>query len=332
MRTDSDFLLKAYNTFGIEAVAKKIVFLEDSDDFRKVGDYAGQSFFILGGGSNVVFPDRYNGTVLHPVNKGIALVENRDGYYIVEAAAGEVWAEFVDYCISQGWYGVENLAGIPGTVGAAPVQNVGAYGMEAKDVVDAVHCYGIVSGEERWVGRDECRFAYRWSRFKGEWAGKYIIDRVRFRLNKTFVPNLSYKALATAIGDKDELTARLLANTVVSIRDSKLPNPKEIGSAGSFFKNPVVDGETYGRLKEQYPDMVAFPVEEGFKLAAGWLIEQCGWKGKRVGRVGVYEKQALVLVNRGGATGADVKALAEKIIDDVQAKFGVQIEPEAIMV
>lgn len=335
MKTFHDFPMKSYNTFGINAVAKCFVMLESADDFRllaKSDSLKAQPFFVLGGGSNVVFPDRYEGVVIHPVNKGITVAEQHDDYCVVEAAAGEVWADFVDHCIAHGWYGIENLAGIPGTVGASPVQNVGAYGLEAKDVVESVHCFEIGSGSECWMTNNQCQFAYRWSRFKGEWCGRYLIDRVRYRLSRTFVPNLSYKALASAVDDVSQLSARSLADIVVSIRDSKLPNPKVIGSAGSFFKNPVVDRVTFLGLKERYPDMVAFPVDgDSFKLAAGWLIDQCGWKGKSLGRVGVYAKQALVLVNNGNATGADVKALAAKIMDDVELKFSVRIEPEAII-
>ncbi|MBQ6956004.1 MAG: UDP-N-acetylmuramate dehydrogenase [Bacteroidales bacterium] len=335
MKTFTDFPMKQYNTFGIDAIAERLCMLEERDDFRlaALSEELGNSpFFILGGGSNVVFPERYRGTVLHPVNKGIELVGQRDGSYIVEAAAGEVWADFVDHCIAHGWYGVENLAGIPGCVGAAPVQNVGAYGMEAKDVIDAVHCFEIGTGNDCWISNDDCRYAYRWSRFKGEWQGRYLIDRVRFCLNEVFAPDLSYKALSSAVEGIRELDARRLADAVVSIRDSKLPNPKEIGSAGSFFKNPVVGGDKFQRLKERHPEMVAYPVEGGYKLAAGWLIEQSGWKGRTIGRVGVYEKQALVLVNRGGATGRDVKSLAEMIINDVEQRFGVHLEPEAIII
>lgn len=331
MKTYTDFSLKGFNTFGIDSVASRVVMPETEDDFREISKAVEQPFFILGGGSNVVLPDRYEGFVIHPENKGVVLVDCKDSFLFVEAAAGEVWADFVNHCISQGWYGLENLSGIPGNVGAAPVQNVGAYGAEAKDVIDAVHCFEIGSGVEQWFTNKDCQFAYRWSRFKGEWKDRYLIDRVRFRLNTTFVPNLTYKALATAVDGIVQLTARQLADTVVSIRDSKLPNPKEIGSAGSFFKNPVVGIDKYNELREQYPDMTAYHIEGGYKLAAGWLIEQCGWKGRTTGRVGVYEKQALVLVNRGGATGAEIKDLAERIVSDVESKFGVCIEPEAII-
>ena len=333
MKTYTDFSLRNFNTFGIDSMASRVVMPESEDDFRETSKTVRQPFFILGGGSNVVLPDRYEGTVIHPENRGVRLVDSKDCCLLVEAAAGEVWADFVDHCISQGWYGLENLAGIPGNVGAAPVQNVGAYGSEAKDVIDAVHCFEIGSGEEHWFSSDDCQFAYRWSRFKGEWKDRYLIDRVRFRLDKTFVPNLSYKAIASLVDTARGISASQLASIVVSIRDSKLPNPMQIGSAGSFFKNPIVDNDTYQHLKTKYSDIVAFPIDGGgYKLAAGWLIEQCGWKGRSCGNVGVYEKQALVLVNLGNAKCCDIKILADRIRSDVFRKFGVEISPEAIFV
>ena len=332
-----NFPLKKYNTFGIAATADRFVPL------RSVNDYSlllqsdllkSGSFFILGGGSNVVLSDRFEGTVIHPENKGITLLEKRDGYCFVEAAAGELWADFVDFCIDNGWYGLENMAGIPGTVGAAPVQNVGAYGKEAKDVIDRVHAFDIQTGEELWIDAGECEFDYRWSRFKGEWKNRFLIDRVVFRLYQKYVPALDYKALVNALAERalKQPSARQLADTVVAVRDSKLPNPKTIGSAGSFFKNPIVSERVYKDLKVANPDLVAFQVVGGYKLAAGWLIEHCGWKGRSLGNAGVYEKQALVLVNRGECTGSDVRRLADAVIADVEAKHGVKLECEAIFV
>ena len=333
----TDFSLLNYNTFGINSIADRFIQLDKPADYAAViasGLLGKAPFFILGGGSNVVLPDRYKGTVVHPANKGISLLERRDGYCLVEAGAGEVWADFVEYCISQGWYGLENLAGIPGTVGAAPVQNVGAYGKEAKDAVWRVHCFDIHSGEERWIDAAECQFGYRWSRFKGEWAGRYLIDRVVFRLNGEFVPDLTYKALASALSERGiaEPTALQVAETVKQVRDSKLPDSKQTGSAGSFFKNPIVGAGDYERLKSKYPNIVAFAVDKSrYKLAAGWLIEQCGWKGRALGRAAVYGKQALVLVNQGGCTGEDVRRLADAIVSDVEKRFGVSLECEAII-
>lgn len=334
----TNYSLLNYNTFGIDAIAAGFVQLKSLDDYIalvKSDILREKPFFILGGGSNVVFSDHYEGIVVHPANKGIRLIEKQNDRCFVEANAGEVWADFVNHCIDNGWYGLENLAAIPGTVGAAPVQNVGAYGKEAKDVISRVHLVEIETGEERWVSVEDCEFGYRWSRFKGEWSNRYLIDRVVFALRDEFVPDLSYKALASALTERgiERPTARQLADTVGEVRDSKLPNPKKTGSAGSFFKNPVVNDAVYQTIKSKYPDIVSFPVgDDRFKLAAGWMIEHCGWKGRNLGNAGVYEKQALVLVNRGGCTGRDVRNLADAIIADVQARFGLKLECEAIFV
>lgn len=338
MTVQHNVSLRPYNTFGIDACADSFVTLHNEANFRELiqsGMLRQKPFFILGGGSNVVFADRYKGLVVHPHNKGIHLLEKRDGYCYVEACAGEVWADFVRYCIACGWHGLENLAAIPGTVGAAPVQNVGAYGREAKDVISRVHLFYIESGTEEWMDAADCDFDYRWSVFKGRLKGKCLIDRVVFRLSESFEPCLTYKALANAFEEQgiSHPSASQVANAVTAIRDAKLPNPSVIGSAGSFFKNPVVDSHQAHSLLQQYPDMVVFPVDENhYKLAAGWLIDHCGWKGRNCGTVGVYPKQALVLVNNGDATGADVKILAHAIIDDVYSHFGVTLECEAIFV
>jgi UDP-N-acetylmuramate dehydrogenase len=335
---DTEFPLQKYNTFGIPAVAAGFVRLCSDDDYVALMEselLRNSPFFILGGGSNVVLPDRYDGIIVHPDNKGVHLVGTENGVAYVEAGAGEVWAEFVDRCIDNGWHGLENLASIPGCVGAAPVQNVGAYGREAKDVVAQVHCYDIQKGVQQWIDAADCGFGYRWSRFKGEWKDRFLIDRVVFALTCDFVPDLSYKALATAVAERgiDSPTARQLADVVSEVRNSKLPNPKTVGSAGSFFKNPVVDGTTYETIRSEYPDIVSFPAGDGrYKLAAGWMIEHRGWKGRAMGRAGVYEKQALVLVNLGGCSGADVRILADAIIADVYSHFGVKLECEAIFV
>ena len=245
-----------------------------------------------------------------------------------------MWDDFVRYCISQGWHGLENLVAIPGTVGAAPVQNVGAYGMEAKDVIHSVRAYELGTGVEHVFSNNECRFGYRDSIFKHELKGKYVVGSVLFRLHRTFAPDIRYKALSDALSSAGitNPTPLQLADTIAEVRWSKLPRPEETGSAGSFFKNPIVSAEHYERLKAKYPDMVAYPVADGYKLAAGWLIERAGWKGRSLGRCGVYEKQALVLVNRGNCTGADVIALADAITDDIQTRFGVTLEKEAIII
>lgn len=338
LHIEKDFSLLKYNTFGIDATAARFVELASREDYARLtesGILKDSPFFILGGGSNVVFADRYEGLVVHPANKGIRLLERREGQCLVEAEAGEVWVDFVDHCIGQGWYGLENLAAIPGCVGAAPVQNVGAYGKEAKDVVARVHCFDIENGDERWIEADECQFGYRWSRFKGEWKNRFLIDRVVFRLDERFAPDLTYKALVAALESRGlaNPTARQLADTVAAVRDSKLPNPSTVGSAGSFFKNPVVTEPFFESIKKEYPDIVAFPAADGgVKLAAGWMIERCGWKGRTIGNVGVYEKQALVLVNRGGCSGDEVRQMADAIVADVESRFGVRLQCEAIFV
>lgn len=330
--------LLTYNTFGIDAEAEKLVVLHNTEDYRTLatsGLLKQEPYFILGGGSNVVLADTVKGVVVHPENKGIQLLEQCGDACYVEAAAGEIWKDFVTYCVDHQWYGLENLAAIPGTVGAAPVQNVGAYGREAKDVIARVHYFDILTGEEHWMEAEDCEFAYRWSVFKGVLKNRCLIDRVVFRLSLYYQPCLEYKTLASALADKgiEHPTAMQVAETVTAVRDAKLPNPAQIGSAGSFFKNPVVANDIAQQLLAKYPDMVTFPVDDSHtKLAAGWLIEHCGWKGRSLGRAGVYDKQALVLVNLGNCTGSEVRTLADTIIADVNKCFGITLECEAIFV
>lgn len=325
------------NTFGIPATADRYLVVGDEPALRSLlanPSLADSPLLIIGGGSNIVFTRHYAGTVLHLENKGIRLLESQGDDLFVEAAAGEVWDDFVRHCIAHGWHGTENLVAIPGTVGAAPVQNVGAYGMEAKDIIHSVRAFEVGTGNERIFGNDECRFAYRDSIFKHEFKGRYVVWSVTFRLHKTFLPNIRYQALSDALAAAGIIdpTPLQLADTIAEVRWSKLPRPEEKGSAGSFFKNPVVSAEQYERLKTEYPDLVAYPVPDGYKLAAGWLIEHAGWKGRAMGRCGVYPKQALVLVNLGGCIGAEVVALADAITADVQKQFGVTLQKEAIIV
>jgi len=330
--------MEIYNTFGIPATADRYIVIEDETQLRRLlssGELTAP-YLILGGGSNMVFTQHFAGTIVHLECKGIRVVEESVGTddVWVEAAAGEVWDDFVHHCISHGWYGSENLVAIPGTVGAAPVQNVGAYGIEAKDIIHSVRAFEIATGQERVFSQEECRFAYRNSIFKGDLKDRYIIWSVVFRLHKVFSPDLQYKALSDALQAAGIVnpTPQQLADIITEVRWRKLPRPEETGSAGSFFKNPVVSAEQYERLKATYPDLVAYAVPDGYKLAAGWLIERAGWKGRDLGRCGVYEKQALVLVNRGGCTGAEVLALADAVTASVRELFGVTLEKEAIIV
>lgn len=330
--------MEIYNTFGIPATADRYLVVEEESQLRGMLS-SGQlvsPYLILGGGSNVVFTKHFPGTIIHLENKGIRMLEETSGQgdVLVESAAGEVWDDFVRHCVAQGWYGVENLAAIPGTVGAAPVQNVGAYGVEAKDIVYRVRAFEIATGVERVFTNEECQFAYRNSVFKGALKNRYIIWSVVFRLHKQFTPNLQYKALLEALqaAGIEQPTPQQLADIITDFRWRKLPRPEETGSAGSFFKNPVVSVAQFEELRSAYPDIVAYPISEGYKLAAGWLIERAGWKGRSLGRCGVYDKQALVLVNHGGCTGAEVVALADAVAQDVRKLFGVTLEKEAIII
>lgn len=321
------------NTFGLKASARFYAEAVSEDECRALLQSApakSHPVVILGGGSNVILSGVVDALVIHPVLRGIALLEEKDDVLVVQAMAGEVWHDFVRYCLQQGWYGLENLSLIPGTVGAAPIQNIGAYGVEVTDVFDSLTAMDIYTGELRDFSREECRFAYRDSIFKQEAKDRYLITRVRFLLSRQPDLHLGYgdirhELAAQGIGNPTPLQ---LSDAVMAIRRRKLPDPARLGNAGSFFKNPVVPEPAFQALKARFPDVVAYPQEEGVKLAAGWLIDQSGWKGRSLGPVGTYERQALVLVNHGGATGEDVLRVARAIQQDVKARFGVDLEME----
>ena len=328
MQVFENISLKPYNTFGIDVKARRLVVIEPDDDVPSPEG----NVLVLGAGSNMVFTRDYDGTVVtlaHSSNQAIRQSSN-----LVSAWAGMVMDDLVQWSIDHGLYGLENLSAIPGTVGASAVQNVGAYGAEAKDFIESVEAYDL---EERRLCRfsnEECRFAYRDSYFKHH-PGRYLILRVTYRLHREFTPNLSYKALEGLPHD----SAQQLRDSITALRWSKLPRPEEHGSAGSFFKNPVVDEETYLRLKAEYPDMPdAHPLStfhsplSTYKLSAGWLIDRAGWKGKTMGRAGVWPKNALVLYNAGGCSGDEVRALADAIVADIQQKFNITLTPEAIII
>lgn len=291
---------------------------------------ASQPHFVLGGGSNVLFTQHFDGIVAHLATKGIAVRnENADSVW-VEVEAGEKWEDFVNFCVAQKWYGVENLVGIPGLVGSCPVQNIGAYGAEVKDVIDSVSGWRISSAQPFSLTNGQCGFGYRNSIFKNEWKNEAIITSVCFRLSKIEHYNLSYKALADALAAKSLAPAlENIAQTVVEVRNSKLPDIREVGCAGSFFKNPVVKVEVRDALLSRFPNLVSYPAGDGLcKLAAGQLIDLSGLKGVREGAVGVWQKQALVLVNYGGATGAQVREFYQCVQRKVESLTGVRIEPE----
>lgn len=328
----SDASLLKYNTFGIDCRAKWLAVVtkvEDVAELSQSGSLAEGGYVVIGQGSNLVFAERYEGLALVMENKGVRVADEDEETVTVEAAAGEVWDEFVKRCIGNGWHGIENLTAIPGTVGASAVQNIGAYGVEAKDVIESVSAYDVREKKMVEFMNAECGYGYRESRFKHAEGKRYVVTSVRYRLKKKYEPVLTYKALADELGEGGERDAQSVSGTVERIRWSKLPRPEELGNAGSFFKNPVVGKEKYETLKRENPDMPAHETAEGMKLAAGWLIDRCGWKGRRLGKCGVYEKQALVLVNRGGCSGEEVRELARTVAKDVRERFGVEIECEA---
>ena len=329
--------LRELNTFGLPAVAQHLVRVRSAADVRRLVDdpaWGRARKFILGGGSNVVFTRDIEPLVVKVEIMGRRLVEATDAAWIVEAGAGENWHELVQWTLDQGWPGLENLALIPGTVGAAPVQNIGAYGVELKDRFESLETVDLITGRSVVLDAAACRFGYRDSVFKRHLAGKSLITRVRLRLPRPWQPALGYldlerKVAETGITRPDP---RTLFDWVCAIRRAKLPDPAVLGNAGSFFKNPVVSAEQCRDIIGRDPEVVHYPLPDGsVKLAAGWLIDACGWKGKTVGGAGVHERQALVLVNRGGASGGEVVTLARAIQESVYGRFGIRLEPEPVV-
>ncbi|MDE2367477.1 MAG: UDP-N-acetylmuramate dehydrogenase [Burkholderiales bacterium] len=330
--------LREHNSFGLPALARTLVHIGSESELRRVVDhpeYGVAPKLVLGGGSNLVLTHDVDAVVLKIEIRGRRLLREDADAWIVESGAGENWHELVAWTLEQGWPGLENLALIPGSVGAAPVQNIGAYGVELKDRFDSLDAIDLVTGRTVQLDAAACRFGYRDSVFKQHLAGKSVITRVRLRLPKPWQPVLGYVDLERRIAETG-LThpdARTIFDWVCAIRRAKLPDPAQIGNAGSFFKNPVVTAEQCRDIIGRDPEIVHYPMPDGsIKLAAGWLIDACGWKGKSIGRAGVYERQALVLVNRGGASGAEVVTLARAIQESVYGRFGIRLEPEPIIV
>lgn len=329
--------LKGFNTFQIDAQATAFVQVKSEEDARTIIDHhltAYSRFIILGGGSNLLFTNDYDGLVIHVAFQGIEIVEEKTEACLIKAGAGEDWSDFVDYCAEKGWGGIENLARIPGQVGATPVQNIGAYGREVKEVIDSVEAIDLQTAEKRTFSNAECRFGYRDSVFKHELKDRYLITSVIFRLSKNTDFLLDYGSIRDVLREMEpeEITYKTVADTVKHIRTSKLPDVSKLGSAGSFFKNPVLSAEDFEYMKAENPDMPFFKTEEGYKIPAGWLIEQCGWKGYREENYGVYSRQALVLVNYGGASGKGIADLAWRIREDVQDLFGIRLQPEVTVI
>lgn len=331
MRIFKDYDLSKATTFHIPAKTRIYAEYDSIDELRQLlssPEYAGMQRLHIGGGSNLLFTEPFDGIILHSAIREIKVSEENDTSVLLRVSAGVNWDDFVRYCVDNNLYGAENLSYIPGEAGASAVQNVGAYGVEAKDIINKVFTIEIATGEARVFTADECKYGYRDSIFKHpEYAGKYIITEVEYRLSKIKDFTLDYgplKELASTSG----LSLNKVRDRVIEIRKSKLPEPDKLGSAGSFFKNPVIPVETFERLKSDYPTMPSYPAATGIKIPAAWLIENTGMKGKCTGGAQVYTRQCLVIVNTGNATAADVVALYGEIREKVAAKFGISLSPE----
>jgi UDP-N-acetylmuramate dehydrogenase len=330
--------LKQYNTFGIASAAKYFAVFNSVNDLQECLKFTEPQNvnkkphnLILGGGSNILFTKNYDGLVLKNELKGIELINEDEEFVYVKVAAGENWHQFVLHCINNNWAGVENLSLIPGNVGASPMQNIGAYGVEIKDVFHSLEAFHKNDNATVVFNLDDCTFGYRESIFKRKYKDQFVIVSVTYKLRKKAVFNTSYGAIEQELEKMgvEQLSIKAVSDAVINIRSAKLPNPTEIGNAGSFFKNPEVPNEQFESLKIKYPNIVGYSLPAGtVKLAAGWLIEQCGWKGYREADAGCHAKQALVLVNYGNATGNEIFVLSEKIIASVQQKFGLMLERE----
>ena len=326
--------LKQLNTFGIEAYAKSFVEIGNTDDLKELiqnKTFLNSERLIVGGGSNLLFTKNFDGIVIKNSLKGIKIIKEDEEFAEVQSAAGEVWHDFVMWCIDKNLGGLENLSLIPGCVGASPMQNIGAYGVEIKDVFSELEAVDLSTGKKQVFNKAQCKFGYRESVFKHELKNKFIITSVTFRLSKKPKVNTSYGAISSELESMGVSNPGIkeVSQAVINIRSSKLPDPKLIGNAGSFFKNPEVESSVFRNLKARFSGLVAYEMENGkYKLAAGWLIEKCGLKGHVSGQAAVHDKQALVLVNKGKASGGEIYSLSEYVLEAVFSKFGVKLERE----
>lgn len=337
MKRKQDASLKHLNSFSVEAHAGQLIELESEQDlhtFSRTYRFDKDHDLIMGGGSNILFAGDVAGTVVLNRIGGMRIIEDSDDEVVVEAHAGENWHQLVLWCLDQGLSGIENLSLIPGLAGAAPMQNIGAYGVELADVLEAVRSIDLSNGQYREFAKDECQLKYRNSRFKSADAGKYLITGIRLRLQRHFKPKLEYKGLAEELRSMgiNSPTAQQVSAAVIRIRQRKLPNPKVYGNAGSFFKNPVVKQATADGLLKEFVRLPVYPAGRDAKLSAAWLIDQCGWKGRSMERAAVSDQHALVLINKGGATGAEILTLAETIQSSVRNRFGVDLQPEPLII
>ncbi|UOQ52053.1 UDP-N-acetylmuramate dehydrogenase [Hymenobacter cellulosivorans] len=328
--------LLPFNTFGIDAQARLFARFRSVEELRALlalPEVQQADKLVLGGGSNLLFTQDFDGVVLKNEITGLEIIAQDEAHdtALVRAGAGESWHGLVQYALSQNLSGIENLSLIPGTVGAAPLQNIGAYGAELKDTFDHLEAVEISTGQLRTFTHEQCGFGYRESVFKGPLRNQYIVTGVVLQLQRKHQLNVSYGAISTTLADmgiETDPTPHDVSEAVIQIRRSKLPDPAQIGNAGSFFKNPEISQAKYDELKSQYADLPGYPVPGGVKVPAAWLIEQCGWKGRRFGAHGVHDRQALVLVNHGGAQGSAIRDLAQEIIASVREKFGIELHPE----
>jgi UDP-N-acetylmuramate dehydrogenase len=334
-KIEENVSLKGYNTFGIDASARYFCSITNEDELRSLLQtdlYKNEKILILGGGSNILFTKDFNGLVIKADLKGIHIVDENDETIRINAMSGEIWHDFVVHCVNHGWGGIQNLSLIPGTVGAAPIQNIGAYGIELKEVVHEVSGIDLISGEAKSFLNHECAFGYRESIFKHQLKEKFFISSVTLSLTKkNHIINISYGAIKDTLKEMNisEPSLKSISDTVIHIRKSKLPDPAQLGNAGSFFKNPVISLIHYQSLQKAFPEIPGYhSVNQEVKVPAGWLIEQCGWKGKRINNIGVHAHQALVIVNYGNANGKEILQLATQIISSVKEKFYIHLIPE----
>jgi UDP-N-acetylmuramate dehydrogenase len=322
--------LKNYNTMSVDVIAKKFYSLNNKDELKDICRNNYKKFLVIGSGSNILFTKDYDGIVIKNEISGIKTLYEDNNIIIIKVGAGVEWHNFVMHAVNNKWAGIENLALIPGTVGAAPVQNIGAYGQEIKDVVISLEAFEISTLQTVSFLNSDCKFSYRNSIFKQEAKNKFIITSVTFELKKNFQPSLSYPALKSGLkkGNIIEPTIKQIAETVIEIRNSKLPDYFILSNCGSFFTNPFLDKLEFDKFIIKYPKIPFFTFGEGFKLSAGWLIEQCGWKGKRIGNVGCYKDHALVIVNYGGGTGEEIFEFSQLVIKSVYEKFGITLNYE----
>lgn len=331
MRIEQNYSLESHNSFHLPVKTRWFMEYDTEEELSRIlhDEYFQECLSLhIGRGSNLLFINDYNGVILHSNIKGIMLAEDGENYVILRIGAAELWDDVVSYAVEKDLGGIENLSLIPGEAGSAAIQNIGAYGVEFKDVVESIEAYNQLTFEKRTFTKDECKYGYRDSYFKDEHNDPYLITYINIRLSKSPVYKLDYGNLKERLFGV-ELSLKAVRDAVIEIRREKLPDPAKLGNAGSFFKNPIVDAEHHEKLSAQYPDMPSYPTADGkFKLSAGWMIERCGFKGKNHGQVGVYEKQALVLVNLGDAQGHEIALVAESIREAVKERFGVELMPE----